>query len=257
MSEVAIKDSGNTFYMTLKAAMNLPLVRISRREFLKKELSRKYNSDIVEKAIDITPAEAGINLDEIDAIAKSCIKFETNSVTAVSGGLGLPGGLAMAATVPADITQYFGYMLRIMQKLIYLYGWQEVVNDDKGIDDETLNTMTMFMGVMFGAEGANALVRGIAASAAKSAEKRIAAAYLTKTAYYPLIKKIAAMLGVKITKQSFAKGVSKVVPVLGGVISGGITYATFKPCANKLMKELRVLPLATKVVSEQNEIIDV
>ena len=32
----------------------------------------------------------------------------------------------------------------------------------------------------------------------------------------------------KISKQIFAKSVSKVVPVIGGVVSGAITYITFK-----------------------------
>lgn len=33
------------------------------------------------------------------------------------------------------------------------------------------------------------------------------------------------------TKEIFAKGVSKVIPVLDGVFLGGLTYMTFKPSA--------------------------
>lgn len=32
-----------------------------------------------------------------------------------------PGGFAMVATLPADIVQYYGYLLRATQKLLYLY----------------------------------------------------------------------------------------------------------------------------------------
>ena len=39
-------------------------------------------------------------------------------------------------------------------------------------------------------------------------------------------------------KATFAKGVSKAVPVLGGVISGGLTLATFKPMSHRLKKHL-------------------
>lgn len=48
------------------------------------------------------------------------------------------------------------------------------------------------------------------------------------------IKKIASFIGVSLTKKTFAQGVSKAVPVIGGVISGGINFASMMPMANKL-----------------------
>ncbi len=61
---------------------------------------------------------------------------------------------------------------------------------------------------------------------------------LTKTFWYPIVKKIASWLGVKLTKDSMGKAVSKVIPLIGAAVSGTLTYATFKPMANKLKKEL-------------------
>ena len=46
------------------------------------------------------------------------------------------------------------------------------------------------------------------------------------------------------TKQIFAKSVSKIIPIVGGGISGGLTYLTFKPSAINLKKHLRTLPNA-------------
>ena len=46
------------------------------------------------------------------------------------------------------------------------------------------------------------------------------------------------MIGVKVTKDSFAKGISKAVPILGGIVSGGITYVSMKPMGNRLSKVL-------------------
>lgn len=53
----------------------------------------------------------------------------------------MPGGFAMAATIPVDIAQYYGYMLRATQKLLYLYGFPEIGVTEKGkkFDTETLN----------------------------------------------------------------------------------------------------------------------
>ena len=42
------------------------------------------------------------------------------------------------------------------------------------------------------------------------------------------------------SKQLFAKSISKTIPVLGGLISGGLSYVTFGPMATKLAKKLRI-----------------
>lgn len=78
-------------------------------------------------AIAYTPAHAGISVEEIDKIADEVIKFERNCVSGISTALGAPGGWAMAATIPADIVQYYGYTLRAMQKLLYLYGFRNPI----------------------------------------------------------------------------------------------------------------------------------
>lgn len=61
---------------------------------------------------------------------------------------------------------------------------------------------------------------------------------LSKTFYYPLIKNICKMLGVKLTKTTFANGVSKVIPYVGGVVSGVLTFASMKPMADRLLTVL-------------------
>lgn len=40
------------------------------------------------------------------------------------------------------------------------------------------------------------------------------------------------------TKDTFAKGASKAIPILGGVISGGLTYMSMKPMGNRLREAL-------------------
>ena len=54
----------------------------------------------------------------------------------------------------------------------------------------------------------------------------------------PIIKKMSAMIGVKMTKDTFAKGISKMIPLAGGVISGGITYSSMTKMGNRLMNTL-------------------
>ena len=99
---------------------------------------------------DSTPAYAQIPVNEIDKIADEVIKFERNCVSGISAALGAPGGVAMVATIPADLAQYYGYMLRAAQKLMYLYGFPEIDTTGKGhkFDSETMNLLIVCLGVM-------------------------------------------------------------------------------------------------------------
>ena len=96
---------------------------------------------------------------------------------------------------------------------------------------------------MFGVQGANAGVKKIAEAAAKKVSKSLAQKALTKGTVYPIVKKIAQAVGIKMTKQIFAESVSKVVPVICGAVTGGLSYITFKPCAKKLKNSFKDLYL--------------
>ncbi len=232
------------FNAVLEKSISLPGVKINRDEFLRSALSTHFDEETVNNAVLYNPAQAGISADEIKKIANSSIRLETNKVSAFSFAAGIPGGLAIAATVPADIIQYLGHILRIMQKLIYLYGWQDIFDENGNMDDETTNLLTLFAGVMFGVSGAAAAIKKIADAAAQNVAKKLAKKALMKGAIYPIVKKIAVALGAHMTKDVFAKGVSKIIPIIGGLASGGITYATYRPMAIRLRNHLSTLKLA-------------
>ena len=235
----------NNFEMVLRSASELPFVKINRSTFLRKELSRYFDEETIDKAIETTPAQAGIHVKDLERIANACINYETGKVTAFSFGMGIPGGFAMMGTVPADMAQLFGHVIRILQKLIYLYGWNDLFHSkDDELDDETTNQLTLFIGVMFGVNVANIAVTKIANNFAIRAVNVLPRIALTKGAIYPIVKQIAKMLGIRMTKLIFAKGVGKAIPIIGGVASGGITFAFFRPMAKRLQKYLVTLPLA-------------
>lgn len=233
----------NKFEMILKGACELPMVHIDRESFLKKELSKYCSQDIVELAVCTNPAQAGISLEIIDKIAKSCINYETNKVSAISFAAGIPGGYAIIGTLPADLTQFFAHVVRVMQKLMFLYGWGPLDISRNGLDDDTQNVLTIFAGVMFGVNGAEKALAHVSNTLAANVAKKLPQKALTKGVIYPIVKKIANKLGIEMTKEIFAKSVAKIIPVVGGVLSGGLTYASFKPMANRLRKHLAASPL--------------
>ena len=225
-------------------AMRLPGIKISREEFLYKQFRNRYPPATVRKAIEMNPAAAGITREEIDRFARESIKYEAAKVSALSFAAGVPGGIAMAGTVPADIAQYFGFILRITQKLAYLYGFSEFRLQEDEIDDATLNEIMVFLGVMFGVNEANAAIVKLAEAVAQNILKQLPQKALTKGFVYPIVRIIAKQLGYTMTREMFTKGVSKVVPVVGGVANGSMTYVSFRTCANRLKKKFTELPIS-------------
>lgn len=222
-------------------SLGIPGIRINRTEFLQKELQRYCTQEEIKNAIEHNPTYAKISNEIIDKIADQVIKYERNCVSGISTALSMPGGLAMAATIPTDIAQYYGYMLRAIQKLMYLYGFPEIDTSEKNgtFDSETVNTLTICLGVMYGVAGANSALKAMATGLANGISKKIMSTALTKGTLYPIVKNIAKWFGVKMTKKMLVGVVQKTVPVIGGVVGGGITFVTFKPCCDKLKKSLQ------------------
>ena len=241
-------------------AMKTPGVKVDRAGFLRKELYKTHSEEEIERAIATSPLQAGIPAEEIDKIVDEVIKFERNAVSGISTLLGMPGGAAMVATIPADIAQYYGYMLRAAQKMMYLYGFPALnVESEDGVmlDSETINSLTVCMGIMYGVAAANNAMKAIAKAFAKGVEKKLMHAALTKGTIYPIVKSVAKWFGVRMTKEVFAGFFKKAIPVVGGVIGGGITYATFKPCCYRLKNTLKDTELSNPnhVSSEEETIL--
>lgn len=257
------ENNGNSievFQQVFNAASQLPGVKIDREKYLSGALKGKYSPEVVNAAIETSPAIAGITTRELSSIADASIAYESAKVTALSVAAGLPGGIAAAGTIPADLAQYFAHIMRIAQKLAYLYGWENMFQGtEEEMDDAAKNMLILFVGVMFGAQGATEAVGKIAAKAAEAAAKRIPQQALTKGVVYPVVKKVATYLGVQMTKEIYGKGVAKIIPVIGGVVSGGITAASYVPMSKKLKKYLAGLPVAkpeTYAAVSGDEILD-
>lgn len=241
--------------------LRIPGVHIDREESLRKQFMKNYANDVIQDAVKFNPAHAGITVEEIDNIADQVIQYERNCVSGISLALGAPGGVAMVATLPADIAQYYGYMLRAIQKLLYLYGFPEInVENGVNIDDETMNLITLCLGVMYGVEGSVASIKILSNALGKGVEKKLLQKALTKGTFYPIVKKISRWFSVCMTKQVFAGFFRKAIPVVGGVVGGGITYLSFKPCCDNLKKSLQDTTLcnpSSRKLFDEFDVIDV
>ena len=244
-------NKGNTLVNSL---LNNKAVKVDRREFL---YALFKENERVNEICENGPIGI-ICEDKIKRIAVKLVDQTTLMSSAISFATGIPGGPAIIGTIPADILQFYGMSTNLAQKLMYLYGYPNMYNDDN-LTEDGRHSLIAFLGVMLGVSGASTAVKGISIKLAEQAAKKLPRQALTKTTYYPIIKKTVATLGGKLTKTTFAKSVSKGIPIVGGVLSGVMTLATLKPMGMRLQRTLHEGTfeiIETVIVYDQKPIIE-
>ena len=236
----------------VRASMGIPGAKVDRREFLYAQLRSYCDERKVCSAIEDRPANAGIAPDVIDKLADACIKSHVIKAAGIAFATGLPGGWFMAATIPADVAQFYWHAIVLSQKLAYLYGWPDILEEGE-VDEETELKITLLIGAMMGAGEAGKAIASMSKAFAKAVAHRLPMMPLTKTAWYPVIKEIGKWVGIQVTKVSFARGVAKVIPVVGGAAAAGLTVMTMHPMGTQLKDHLRDLELAKPDAVEVNE----
>lgn len=219
----------------INESLKLPFIKVDRSDFLTKTFSNKI--DDMPKLLREGP-QAFFSKEELDRIASNVIKSNVLQSSSISFASGLPGGIAIAATIPADMSQFYGYSLKLAQEISYVYVYQNIWANQGELTEDAKNTLILYLGIMFGVSSAGSTIRILSNKLAIQALKQLPNKTLTKHLYFTILKKVLAIFGTKLTKATFAKGVSKVIPVVGGVLSGSMNYLALKPMANKLKDEL-------------------
>lgn len=145
---------------TINTVLQIPGVKVDRKAFLLeqfKELPQDARNDIVMRG----PVEAKCARGELKKKAQNLVNERTLMSTGASFIAGLPGGIAMAATIPADMIQTYAIALRLAQEVAYLYGEEDLwasANDD---NEKVVQQLLVYCGVMFGAPGVKLLTQGM------------------------------------------------------------------------------------------------
>lgn len=100
----------------------------------------------------------------------------------------------MVGTIPADLAQFFGHVLRIAQKLAYLHSWPGLFSGDgEDMDEATRNVLILFVGVMFGVQAAQVGVGRLSAAIAGQVLTKLPQKALTQGMIYPVVKKVSPL----------------------------------------------------------------
>lgn len=217
---------------TVGAAARLPMVRVDREAFLRKEFAASpHLAEIIANG-----PHAVFTSDALEERARALVRNATVKTSAVSFATGLPSNpLVMVPAGAADVASFFGFAINLAQQIAYLFGEDELFDGATDeIDEAAKIRIIAYLGVMFGAAGASVLISKVSQQAGATMGKKFAAQALTKTTWYPLLKKTGAMIGQTVTKKTVEKSITKFVPVIGGFVSAGVTFATFRPMGYRL-----------------------
>lgn len=246
--EASDKKPSITLEGVIGAAIQLPGVKVSREAFLREQFSGEPE-ETVQSILEKGPVQAGWDRDALKAKAQKIVSERTALSTGASFLAGLPGGIGAAATIPADVIQFYGAALRIAQELAYLYGEKDLWDGEKPDDSRVTGQLILYCGVMLGADGAAQAVRVMSSPLAKQFLHKIPQSAAAKSFHLPVVKSVVKWFGVNVAKGLLAKSASKMIPLIGGFLSGGITYATLRPMGQRLADTLDVAQFAyTKLI---------
>ena len=224
----------------LQQVVKFPVVKVDRSKFLVDKFSKQLDPKDIPRLLEEGPT-ALLSQDILDKVADSCIKDNVLLASGTSVLAGIPGGLALAITIPTDVAQFYAFSLKLAQELGYIYGYDDLWASRNELSEEAKKTLLLYLGVMLGVNSAGALLRAGGVAVAKHVMKTVPQKALAKTLWYPILEKVLKIFGVNLTKGGFAKGMGKFIPILGGVVSGGLTYTTMKPMGKSLQRELSKL----------------
>lgn len=220
----------------LQQVVKLPVVKVDRSKFLVDKFSKELDPKDIPTLLEQGTTTL-LSQEILDRVANACIRDNVLLASGTSVLAGLAGGL----TIPADVAQFYAFSLKLAQELGYIYGYEDLWASREELSEDAQNTLLLYLGVMLGVNGTAALLCAGGITIAKQVMKTVPNKALTKTLWYPILKKVLKIFGVNLTKGGLAKGIGKFIPILGGIIAGGLTFATMKPMGESLQKELSKL----------------
>jgi hypothetical protein len=227
------------FEKSFELALKIPSVKVNRTAFLKHQL-RPYISDVKlnliseKKTYDI--AEDKI----LDLVADATIKNHVRAVTLLSAASGFPANpLIAVGLASADVAQYFAQVLMLAQKIAYIYGFPDLMDENENFTEVSKTMLFVLLAVAFGCKVGDQKIRLVLAALAKGVEKKLPKLALMHTWWYPIIKKIAPWFGKKMTKDKMGVLLGKAIPFIGMPLSGGFTFFSFRKAAKHLKNECK------------------
>ena len=172
--------------------------------------------------------------------AANFINWQTAKAGATGFALGLPGLTAMVATVPADLTSTAYLQLRMVAVIGLLFGWD--------VRSDQFRSMAYIS--LLGTAGGE-LLRDFGVTFTT----KLVAAQISKLSGKALLR-INQAVGFKLLTKAGSTGLvnlAKIVPVLGGVVGGGINLLVTRQIGQTALTWLKEGPGTERAEYETQE----
>ena len=219
----------------MSAILNLPGAKVDRVEFLVKALRPHCTDEEIKKAALQRPIDV-ISEKLAAKIADEYITKETEKATLISTVTGIPGGASVFVAIPIDLVQYYYHTVIIAQKLAYLYGYPDLRDRTGKMKPSAYGLLLIFLGVMLGSDASTRAVKKVARTLSQDATSHLPQVNVPAVVWLPIAESMSKWIRGKVFKRSLTKRLIKAVPMLGGVVTGCLTYMSFKPNAKRLQK---------------------
>ena len=231
----------------IREALRAPEVVVDRERFLRKELGAFASPEQIEAAVAGTPLSAGVDQKTLSSLAKQSISMEANTLSSFSKGQ------------EDSAEKYLKQMLRVMQKLAFLYGVPNFVLDADSIPDATMSKILSYGETVFGLNRAKKSV----GNAAHTLVDNITGVIEKKTStegkkrILPFGRNKIVDSALEVAGKTARAGFTSASEVFGTMFSGGTNQLLFRANAEKLRRQFEktVLPGGTPVLEEDNVVI--
>lgn len=205
----------------------LKKVKVDRDGFLIKEFPEVDREELLKKG----PLEF-YSVEELEKKALKIVDNATNSVAIKSFITGLPSNPAFAVALgSADALQYFASLLNLLQKVIYTLGEENLFDKFGQISHQSKLKILGYLSLMLGVDRLAA--KFLVTKASTEVSKKIVNSNISRTMVNKLAGQVLAKNAANVGKNTF----SKMLPVVSGVLTGGISYFTFKNAGRTLVEE--------------------
>ena len=194
----------------LISAMKLPGIAVNRREFLSRELAPYFDRKVINEILDgHTKMKKCFTQKGCAEISRRLYKLSSDKGKSDFRCRRRTGWIRHAGHHTGRYGTVYGHVLALAQKLLYLYGWPDLQNGGKGMDDGTRQILTLFVGVAFGSSQAAIMAKKIAERLAEEAAQRIPQTVLGQLAARGVVEQAGKWIGVQIAKNGTGKSFAK------------------------------------------------
>lgn len=187
-----------------------------------------------------------VDIEKLDRAAKSFLSSQKKKAASTSAALSIPGGPISILTIIADIEETIRRFFLVVQEIGYTYGiipspYIEDIDltDPDSYFSEVQEAILKGVLVGFGEVTAKELVVSILRKLAEKEAKEILKKKISENLIMEMAKKMAKIIGVKITKKQTSKFILRTIPVISAGISGAISYKVMEDFGNNVIREFR------------------